>query len=156
MTEDARFEDADEGPLRLRAETPADLEVVSALVQDAVGQTSDTAWMPKQRRFTALLNRFRWEDAAAARRQGRDFERVRALLTVDTALAVRASGVDPADPNMVLSVLALAFDPGEDGAGVLRLVLAGDGEIAIAVETLEVTLTDVTRPYRARAVPSHD
>jgi hypothetical protein len=155
MTEDARFEDGAERPLRLRAEAPEDLEVVSALLQDAIGQTADIAWSRKHRRFTLLLNRFRWEDAPAAERQGRPFERVRAILAVDSVLAARASGVDPRDRELVVELLALVFDPGKDGAGTLRLILAGDGEIALEVECLDVRLADVTRPYLARSRPSH-
>ena len=157
MTEDARFEDGAERPLRLRAESPEDLEVVSALLQDAVAQTSEIAWARRHRRFSLLVNRFRWEDAAAAERQGRPFERVQAVLAVDGVLNARASGVDPKDRDLVLSLLALAFEPHADGAGVLRMILAGDGEIALDVECLDVTLADVTRPYVARAsrAPSH-
>ena len=36
MSEDARFEDAAEAPLRLKALDAEDLSVVSALVQDAI------------------------------------------------------------------------------------------------------------------------
>ena len=36
MTDDARFEDGAERALRLRAESPEDLQVIAALVQDAV------------------------------------------------------------------------------------------------------------------------
>ena len=147
--EDARFEDGAESALRLRAETAEDLDVISALAQDAIGQTADIAWMPRRRRFALLLNRFRWEDAAAARRQGRPVERTRALLAIDGALSAKANGIDPKDRDLVLSLLAIRFDPGEDGAGRLTLVLAGDGEIALDVECLDVTLRDVTRPYAA-------
>ena len=37
------------------------------------------------------------------------------------------------------------------------LTLAGDGAIALEVEALEVTLQDVTRPYRAPSgkAPAH-
>ncbi|WP_299129453.1 DUF2948 family protein [uncultured Amaricoccus sp.] len=155
--EDARFEDGAEQALRLRAETAEDLAVISALLQDAVGQTSEIAWQPRRRRFTLLLNRFRWEDAPAAARQGRPFERTRALLTIDDAFAARASGVDPKDRDLVLSLLSIEFDAGEDGAGLVRLLLAGDGEIALDVECLEVALTDVTQPYVAPSgkVPGH-
>jgi len=154
---DARFEDGVETPLRLRAETPEDLAVISALLQDAVGQTRDVAWLPRRHRFSMLLNRFRWEDAPAARTQGRPFERVRAVLRIDGALRARTQGVDPGDRDLVVSLLSLAFEPTVDGAGVLRLVLAGDGEIALDVECLDVTLSDVTRPYEApsRKAPSH-
>jgi hypothetical protein len=149
MTEDARFEDGAERPLRLRAETAEDLAVLAALVQDAVGQTSDIGWMPRRRRLALLIGRFRWEDAARAGRQGRPFERVRSVLVVENALRVRCSGIVPRDRDLVVSLLTLDFAPGEDGAGVLRLTLAGDGEIAVDVEALEVTLTDVSRPYAA-------
>ena len=123
--------------------------MVSALLQDAVGETAEIAWSRRHRRFTLLLNRFRWEDAPAAERQRRPFERVRAVLAVDSVLRARTSGLDPQDRGLVLELLAIAFDPGEDGAGTLRLILAGDGEIALEVECLDVRLADVTRPYVA-------
>jgi len=157
MTEDARFEDGAERPMRLRAETAEDLAVISALVQDAVGQISDIAWMPRHRRFTLLLNRFRWEDCERARRQNRPFERVRCLLNVESAIRVKAMGIDPRDRDVVISLLSLAFEPGDDGNGVLRAVFAGDGEIALHVECLDLTLTDVTRPYltQGQRAPNH-
>ena len=102
-----------------------------------------------------LLNRFRWEDAPSAERQRRPFERVQAVLAVEGVTRARTSGIDPADRGLVLDLLALVFEPGEDGTGVLRLVVAGDGEIALDVECLDVTLTDVTRPYEARSLPAH-
>jgi hypothetical protein len=154
---DARFEDGAERPVRLRAETAEDLEIVSALVQDAVAQVADAAWTPRRRRFTLLVNRFRWEDAPAAVRQNRPYERVRALLSVGAALSARAQGLDPAARETVVSLLAIGFEPTADGAGVVRLTLAGDGEIAIEVEALDVTLTDVSRPYLSpsRRMPAH-
>lgn len=154
---DARFEDGAESVLRLRAETPEDLTVISALVQDALAPVSEVAWTPRRRRFTLLINRFRWEDKSAAERQGRPFERVQSLLSIASARAVRASGPDPRDRDTVLSLLDLSFAPGEDAAGTLRLTLAGDGEIAVEVECLDVTLEDVSRPYLAPSgkAPSH-
>lgn len=146
---DARFEDAGERPVRLRAETAEDLAVVSALLQDAVGQVSEIAWARRHRRFLLLLNRFRWEDREAAEAAGRPYERVRSALAVEGVLGVRASGITAAERDLVYVLLAIAFEPGADGAGTLRLTLAGDGAIAVEVECLDVTLTDVTRPYRA-------
>ena len=40
---DARFEDGAERALRLRAETPEDLAVISALTQDALAEVKDAA-----------------------------------------------------------------------------------------------------------------
>lgn len=157
MSEDARFEDGGEGPLRLRAETPEDLQVISALMQDAVTQTGDIAWLPRRHRFTLLVNRFRWEDAALAERQGRPFERVRAVLAFDGVLAARTSGVDPRDRDVVLSILSIGYEEAPDGGGTVRIALAGDGEIALTAECLDASVTDVTRPYEAQAgrAPRH-
>lgn len=156
MTDDARFEDAREEPLRLKARTPEDLQVISALVQDAVFPATEMRWLPDQRRFGLLVNRFRWEDKAANEGR-RDPERVQAVLVIDDVMKVSSQGFDRADRDLVLSLLALDFTPGEDGTGRMELVLAGDGGIALEVEALEVTLKDVTRPYVAPSghVPGH-
>jgi len=153
MGEDARFEDADAGPVALRALDADDLKVISALVQDAIFPAAEMAWDRRRRRFALLLNRFRWEDAGGQHPP----ERVRAVLTIEDALAVASQGIDRADPDLVLSILALDWAPGVDGTGRITLVLAGDGAIAVDVEALEVTLRDVTQPYVAPSgkTPSH-
>jgi len=154
---DATFEDGAERPLRLWAQDPDDLTVVSALVQDAVFPAGEMSWAPGKRRFAVLLNRFRWEDAEAAKARHRGFERVQSLLEVSDVARVRSQGVPRGDRDTVMSVLTLEWEAGEDGTGVLTLTLAGDGAVALEVECLDVRLTDVTRPYRAPSgqAPEH-
>lgn len=157
MTEDARFEDGVERPLRLRAEDGEDLGVVSALIQDAVLPASEMRWERGRRRFSCLLNRFRWEDKAVAERQGRGFERVQTLFVVEDVMKVTQQGLDVRDADTVLSLLAIAFTPGEDGTGRIVITFAGDGAVALDVEAVNVALQDVTRPYLSPAgkPPSH-
>jgi hypothetical protein len=154
---DARFEDGEAGPLNLVARDGDDLGIISALVQDAVLTGADLTWKRGQRRFACLINRFRWEDQTAAEAAKRPYERVRALLVIEDALNVRSQGIDRGDPETVLSILSLDWQPGEDGTGRLTLVLAGDGAVMVEVEALEVTLHDVTKPYLApsRKKPEH-
>ena len=157
MVEDARFEDGAQKPLRLKAEDADDLAAISAVLQDSVLPVSEMAWQAQERRFGLLANRFRWEDADAAARAGRPQERVQSMLVIDGVLRVRRSGFDPRDKDQVISLLSISFDPAEDGAGCLTLTLAGDGAIAVDVECVDLSLTDVTRPYRAVSgkVPHH-
>lgn len=157
MTEDARFEDGAERPLRLKAEDAEDLGVVSALVQDAVLPASEMKWQARRRRFSCLLNRFRWEDKAVAERQGRGFERVQAVLVIEDVMTVRQQGLDTRDPDTVLSLLSIAFEPADDGTGRILLTFAGDGAVSLDVETVNAVLQDVTRPYLSAAgkSPSH-
>ena len=152
MAEDARFEDGGESALHLKAMDVEDLQIISSLTQDAVFPAGEMSWDQTGRKFAMLLNRFRWEDLPAAERRGRDFERVQAILVVGDVLKVSSQGVDQSDPEMILSLLSIAFHTGEDGTGRVEFMFAGDGAIAIDVEALDVTLKDVTRPYVA---PSH-
>ena len=155
---DARFEDGAEQPLRLIAQDAGDLAVLAALLQDAVFPIIEMTYARKRRRFALLVNRFRWEDAVPAERQGRGFERVQSLLVFEDVVAVQTQGIDRADKSVILSVLDVGFIPGEDGMGRLDLTLAGDGMIGLSVEALNVSLRDVTRPYLApsRHMPTHD
>ncbi len=154
MNDDARFEDGRERPLNLGALDPDDLDVISSLAQDAVFSMPDMQWQAGKRRLAFLVNRFRWEDAGMERHGP---ERVRSVLVVENVLGVASSGIDRADRDVVLSVLSVAFEPTEDGEGHVTLTLAGDGAIRARVEALDVTLRDVTRPYRAPSgkAPDH-
>lgn len=146
MGEDARFEDAGEAALNLGALDVDDLQVISGLAQDAVFPVTEMTWRAGERRFALLLNRFRWEDPGAGRHPP---ERVRSLLVVDCVLGVASQGIDRRDADLILSLLAVSFEPGAEGAGHVLLTLAGDGAIRLEVEALDVRLKDVTRPYAA-------
>jgi hypothetical protein len=153
-TNDAKFEDARAAGLNLGALDLADLQVLSGLAQDAVFPITEMKWQKGARRFALLLNRFRWEDASAGRHAP---ERVQALLVVDGVLGVASQGIDRTDPDLILSLLSVTFEPGIDGAGHVLLTLAGDGAILLEAETLDATLKDVTRPYVAPSgkTPEH-
>lgn len=158
MVEDARFEDASEGPLRLQALDEDSLAVISALVQDAVFPITEMKFQRAKRRFALLVNRFRWEDVPRAERQGQKFERVQSMLVFSDVTQVATQGIDRGDQDMICSLLSVGFKPAEDGQGRIELTLAGDGGIALEVECLDVTLSDVTRPYLAPSghAPSHE
>ncbi|MBY5935346.1 DUF2948 family protein [Tateyamaria omphalii] len=153
--QDARFEDGREAPLNLGAMDPDDLQVISSLAQDAVFPVTEMTWDRKAHRFGLLLNRFRWEDQGTSRHAP---ERVQSVLAFDTVLKVASQGVDRTDKDVILSLLSVTFDAGEDGSGDIILTLAGDGAIRLTVEAIEATLKDVTRPYKApsKSVPQHD
>lgn len=157
MSDDARFEDGGEKPLKLMALDSDDLAVISSLVQDAVFPITEMTWQPKRHRFALLVNRFRWEDAETAARARRPVERVQSVLAVSDVLKVQSQGVDRSEKDFVMSLLSILFEPGEDGSGRVTLILAGDGAISLEVEALDVVLQDVTRPYvdPAHRAPRH-
>ncbi|WP_407495468.1 DUF2948 family protein [Pseudooceanicola sp. MF1-13] len=144
---DARFEDGREAPLNLGAQDAEDIGVLSALVQDSVLTAADMQWEPARRRFSLLLNRFRWEDGGADRHAP---ERVRSVLVIDNVMGLASQGIDRGDKDLILSLLSVGFEQdGEGPEGHILLTLAGDGAIRARVEAPELRLKDVTKPYRA-------
>lgn len=142
---------ADAKPLRLKAEDEEDLKVVSAALQDAVGQLGDFSFDPRARRFLAVFNRYRWEAA----RPGRRGERVRTALEVDSVLSAKSRNLRQGAPDAVVSLLALSFEPGEAPGGQLVFTFSGDGELRLSVECIDLILADVSEPWRARVQPGH-
>ncbi len=150
---DARFEDGLEAPLALAAADVEDVKILSALAQDAVLTVADIKYTRAKRQVVLLLNRFRWENGARVSPP----ERVRSLLIVDDVLSMAAQGISPKARDVVLSLLSVEWQAGEDGMGRLTLTFAGDGALALEVEAINLGLRDVTKPYQAPSgkTPSH-
>ncbi|MEO0465073.1 MAG: DUF2948 family protein [Pseudomonadota bacterium] len=142
---------SDPTPLRLMAEDTTDLQVISAALQDSVTKAANLKFDRRTRRFSIELNRYRWED------DGDPKLRVRAILGVDSVLGVRVRGVPQNDPELVLSLLNVSFEADETPpGGKLTLLLAGDGEIELDVEAVDVTLLDSDYVWPTRHEPSHE
>jgi hypothetical protein len=136
--------------LKLAAADAEDLQILSARLQDAVGQLKNFTWLPKKRRFAAMVNRLQWEDGGKTR--------VRAGLHFDGVLKVLSSQVKLGAGDAVVSILALRFEPagGEDPGGIIEIVLAGGGAIRLTVECIDAELSDVTESWAARGRPDHE
>jgi hypothetical protein len=139
--------------LRLLAEDAEDLSVLSAHLQDAVIRVGDVVYLPKHRRFAALVSRYCWDEDCG---KGNSGARVRAGLHFDDVLRVQSQNVRQDDPDAVVSLLAINFTPGGGGGGLVDLILAGGGRIRLHVECIDGTLRDLSEPRPAVARPAHD
>lgn len=140
--------------LKLIALDTEDLEILSAHLQDAVGTVGDIAYLPKEKRFVLLLNRFVWENADG--RWQRSYERRRTALHFERVEACRCRGVDPKKKDSVLNLLAVRFEPGEGPEGHVDLVFSGDITIRLAVECIEARVKDLGPAWSTSARPSHE
>lgn len=140
-----------DGSLRLRADDAEDLTVISSAVQDALVQVRDLVWSAKARRFTAEINRYRWEASATSTGQ-----RVRSGLVVENVVSVKARKLRGDAPDAVAEILSVSFEAGEAPSGAIILTFAGGGDMRLDVEALDVTLIDLSPPWTAAARPSHD
>lgn len=140
-------------PLRLMAGDKEDLDVLSACLQDAVAKLGDFAFLPDERRFALVANRFLWECAGG--RVG-PFARVRAGVHFDDVKAAKFLHLRANAKDAVVELLALRFEAGEDGAGEIVFDFAGGGAIRLEVESINAYMSDISEPWRTRAKPKHE
>ena len=134
-------------PLRLLAEGPEDLEVISAAMQDAVAKVGDIRFEPKARRLTIAFNRFRWETGEKAR--------VRSALQLGGVLKVQTRKIRRNPKDAVIEVLAMTYQPGEAPGGVVTISCAGGGDLRAVVECVDAVLADVSEPWPTPRSPAH-
>ena len=140
-------------PLKLLALDEEDLAVVSSHLQDAVLKVGDVAYLPSQKRFAAILNRFDWESASG--QENKDYQRRRSALRFDRVLSAKHKGLRLDAPNSVLSLLAVCFEAGDAPSGRVTLTFSGDVLIQLEVECLEVELRDLGPAWSTRHKPEH-
>lgn len=140
-------------PLKLRAADLEDLSVIAAMVQDALVAAMDIDYLPAERQFVMLINRFRWERAGD---EG-PFERVHAGLRFDAVTAVRSRGIDRGRADRMMELLTIAYDSPDEGAeGHVHLQLAGGGAIRLTVERLSCAMEDLGEPWPTKWKPGHE
>ena len=149
--------------LKLIALGPEDLQIVSAHLQDAVLTVADIAYLPREKRFAALLNRFDWAAAQSnpdvSMHDGAkpSFARRRAALRFEQVTAARLKGIDLADKKRVLNLLAIQFEPRGEGdpAGAVSLIFAADAAIRLDVEYIEAEMRDLGAVWATSSRPEH-
>jgi Protein of unknown function (DUF2948) len=134
--------DSGTGRLHLRAESAEDLPALSALVQDMTVIADDIAYDVRRRQLSLIGNRFRHEADGQTR--------IRSALRCDFVDALQHRAM-PADPRTVLALLALTLEGDQ-----LTLAFANGTTLRATIETLDITLDDVSGPWGAQAVPHHE
>jgi hypothetical protein len=142
----------DEGAaLKLRAEDPEDLAVISACLQDALVAVRDFAYIRGERRFLFVANRFRWESGQGMAGGERPFERILCGVAFSEVEGVSYSGFRRSDDYRILSLLAIRP---EDGS--VHLEFSGDAAIRLEVARILCHAGDLGDPWPTPWQPRHD
>jgi len=141
-------------PLRMIAEDPEDVGVISAVLQDAIGKVRDFAYIPSERRFAFVVNRFLWECAGDGGKGQK--ARVRTGCHFDDVMAARHQQLKLDSGDGVVELLAVRFEAGEDGGGAILLDFSGGGAIRLEVESINGHLMDLSAPWPTRLAPKHE
>ncbi len=140
--------------LKLAALDEDDLSVISAQLQDAVLRIGDIRYLAGEQRFVLVANRFDWSTVAGqAKRSGM---RRRCGLHFNRVTSVQSQKVRQGAEDAILSLLAIAFRPGDEApAGSIDLTFSGGGIIRLGVECIEASLEDLGPMWETANIPDH-
>lgn len=146
--------------LRLRADDPEDLAIVSAQLQDAIVPIGDMAFLAAQKRFVMVANRFMWEigaveNGAAAEddepsEAGQVYLRSNCGIRFEGVTAVRSRGVDLQDRAQMLELLAVRWVDGGT-----ELDFSGDATVRLEMKRPVCLIEDIGEPWPTTRRPSH-
>lgn len=139
--------------LKLIALDAEDLRILSCHLQDAVIRVGDMAYLKEGMRFAAIANRFDWEGAVKSKDD--QFQRRRTGLRFERVKSAQVQGIDLKKKDLVLVLLAVAFEPGDEPEGTLILHFAGGGAIRLGVECIEAELRDLGAVWSTQHKPEH-
>ena len=138
--------------LKLLAEDVEGLGVIAAAVQDALAKPENIKLDARSRTFGLEINRFQWERAG----KRMPFFRSRAVLAFAGVQSVRSRAVSR-DIDAVHALIDVRFEQAAEApAGVVTLVFAGQTQIQLNVECLDITLADIGPPWPTRRKPDHE
>ena len=148
--------------LRLVARDEADLEVVSALLQDAIIAGADMYYDVQNDCFLIVANRFCWERPALADMNdssgGAVHERALCGVRVNhvTAVQKRRWPADWRDAFLNLLALKLVAMPQQDGGCMMEFSFSGGPSMRLTTNQIEIVLGDLDSGRPTNLQPRHD
>ena len=139
--------------LKLLALNHDDLKVLSAHLQDSVTLVKDIIFLKKSRTFLMMGNRFMWEDVE--RGIFRENKRIRSAVKFENVLEVKSRNINQKKKDKILELLSIDSEI-KNNKKELLITFAGNNEIILIVEEINILLDDVGLPWKVKHVPKHE
>ena len=138
--------------LKLLALNDDDLKVLSAHLQDSVVLAKDIIFLKKSRTFLMMVNRFMWEDIELG--IFRENKRIRCAVKFENVLEVKSRNVSQKKKDKILELLSIDSEV-KNNKKELLITFAGNNEIILIVEEINILLDDVGLSWKVKHVPKH-
>ena len=139
--------------LKLLALNHDDLKVLSAHLQDSVTLVKDIIFLKKSRTFLMMVNRFMWEDIELG--IFRENKRIRCAVKFENVLEVKSRNISQKKKDKILELLSIDSEI-KNNKKELLITFAGNNEIILIVEEINILLDDVGLPWKVKHVPKHE
>lgn len=148
----------DNNRVRLRAESVSDVEVISALLQDAIIPGEDMTYDRAGRRFVMVANRFCWDRrplAGVTSETGAPiYERRLCGVRIEGVNAVEAAGMPVTRRGALFNLLAIKV---ADAADARVEILFSDGvSLRLAADGISILAEDLDDGRPTSVMPAHD
>jgi len=140
--------------LRLIGDKEEDLKVISAYLQDSVLVVRDMVFLKKNKSFIMMVNRFMWEDVEKGLL--RSNKRIRSAVRFEGTLEVKSKNINQKNPNKILEYLAMKCDLDKHGNKKIKIYFSGNGIIILLLETIDVVMNDLGKPWNVKFIPKHE
>ena len=100
-----------------------------------------------------LLNRFMWEDLEKG--PFRENKRIRCILKFEEVIKVKSKNINQKNKNKLFEYLAIKSSLICDNTFKIKIFFSGDSVITIISEVIEVFMSDLGKPWKAKSLPMH-
>ena len=138
---------------KIIAQSPLDLKMISAYLQDSIIIVKDIVFLKKNKKFILIVNRFMWEDVEKG--VFRQNKRIRCAVKFEEVIKVESKNINQKNKNKPLECLAIKCSSIFDKTYKIKIFFAGNSVISVTLEAIEVALQDLGQPWHVKNIPIH-
>ena len=138
---------------KIIAQSPLDLKMISAYLQDSIIIVKDIVFLKESRIFIMIVNRFMWEDVEKG--VFRQNKRIRCAVKFEEVIKVESKNINQKNKNKPLECLAIKCSSIFEETYKIKIFFAGNSIITIISEVIEVALHDLGKPWNVKHIPIH-
>ena len=138
---------------KIIAQSPLDLKMISAYLQDSIIIVKDIVFLKKNRKFIMIVNRFMWEDVEKG--VFRENKRIRCAVKFEEVIKVESKNINQKNKNKPLECLAIKCSSIFDETYKIKIFFAGNSVITVTLEAIEVALHDLGKLWHVKHIPIH-
>ena len=148
----------DDTRVRLRAASVSDVEVISALLQDAIIPGEDMTFDRAGRRFVMVANRFCWDrpplEGVTSESGAPIYQRRLCGVRIEGVNGVESAGMPATRRGALLNLLAITVADAADAR--VEILFSGGVSLRLAVDDVSILAEDLDDGRPTSVMPAHD
>lgn len=135
--------------LKLLAQDEADLQIVAAVLQDAIAPVAEMRFLKAEKNFVMVVHRFCWDRVKEGQSEP-CYERISAAIDIEGVEAAQYLGFDPESPSLMLDMLTITLQE-----GFLHVLFAGGAQLRLKLGVWRLRLRDFGESWPTPHMPRH-